>query len=203
MDISSVLALFCTCCSLIFRSPLFSLSAFFSLNTIWHSFLASRCDITCRQFASSSATWSDVSLKQQKGTEESKGGGGRRRREERMRRTGGWAAERYLRQSSTFFVICSTWGRKASYLLYYHRALISTALTTHLCTKASWYLKDGVFVCVRERGRESKPKKHRGISFPFTFSWDNSGVILSAPAHLSTMELNSVWMVVFSAPENK
>lgn len=86
------------------------------------------------------------------------------RRERRIERTGGWCAARYLRQSSTFFVICSPCGRKASHLLYYHQEMIRMAMTTHLCTKASWYLKVS-YVCAHVWGQVFRPKITSGYLF--------------------------------------
>lgn len=67
-----ICSLLCPRRSLIFPNFLFSLSFFPPLNTIRHSLPASKHSITYRLFAS--ATRSDVSLKQQKGSAEKKGG---------------------------------------------------------------------------------------------------------------------------------
>lgn len=142
---------------------------FSPLNTIWHSLPVSRHSITCRLLTFCSATRSDVSLKQQKATEQKQEGSSRERGEGRTARTRGCFAERYRRQSSTFFVICSLCGKKASYLLYYHQALIRTALTTHLSTKASWYLK-AMHLCVCLRPHLEAPENTRGyLSLSFCY----------------------------------
>lgn len=79
--------------------------------------------------------------------EQRKRRGGRpwRGRGERM---GGCSVAWYLRQSSTFFVICSQCGRKASHLLYYHQAMIRTALTTLLSQRQASALKLWMRVCL-------------------------------------------------------
>lgn len=129
INISSFLALLCTCCSLIFPCLLFSLSFFLCLMPSDIPYL--QADAVSPVVCSLFLLQHDLMCLSNNKREE------RKRRGGRWERMGGWSAAQYLRQSSTFFVICSPCGRKAFHLLYYHQAMIRTAMTTHLCTKAS------------------------------------------------------------------
>lgn len=180
---------------LIFHSFLFSL--FIPLNTIWHSLPASRRSITCRLSAFSSATRSDVSLKQQKGRKGKKGGeAGEEDREDGR-------------------LVCGTVSQTVQHFLCYLLSMWEKSIPPSLLSSRND--KDGHdysslhkgklipqgLVCVCACLRPClQAQNHQGISFPFMLLRDNSvGAILRYRQKLNSIQW-STRMVAFKPPRN-